>query len=107
LKFLSAATLEGQELYLTDFENAAALFHSLIKNHPFIDETKRTAFASAIFFLQTCGYTLPEQFPVNEVVEFCVSIAEENLRRPRGDEVTVQSISEIAAWLQRLLLPPR
>ncbi|HIQ06096.1 MAG TPA: hypothetical protein EYH31_10505, partial [Anaerolineae bacterium] len=29
---------------------AAALFHSLIKSHPFMDGTKRTAFASAIYF---------------------------------------------------------
>ena len=96
-------TFEGQELYPTDFEKAAALFHSLIKSHPFIDGTKRTAFASAIFFLETCGYTLPDQFPINEVVEFCVSTAEENLRRSRGDEVILRTISEIAAWLQQLL----
>ena len=105
------ATFEGQEFYLTDFEKAAALFHSLIKNHPFIDGSKRTAFASAIFFLETCGYTLPEQFPVNEVVDFCVSIAEENLRRSGGDEVTVRSISEIAVWLHiaptaQIISPP-
>ena len=29
------ATFDGEELYPTDFDKAAALFHSLIKNHPF------------------------------------------------------------------------
>src|SRR3989337_1463577 len=72
------ATFGGQELYPTDFEKAAALFHSLIKSHPFMDGTNRTAFAAAIFFLESLGYCTPEQFPLNEVVDFCVSIAEEN-----------------------------
>lgn len=43
-------TFDGQELYSTDFEKAAALFHSLIKSHLFMDGTKRTAFASALYF---------------------------------------------------------
>lgn len=51
------ATFDGQELYPTDLEKAAALFHSLIKSHPFVDGTKRTAFAAALFFLETLGYT--------------------------------------------------
>src|SRR4030067_973475 len=46
------ATFEGQDLYPTDFDKAAALFHSLIKSHPFLDGTKRTAFASALYFLE-------------------------------------------------------
>ena len=33
------ATFGGSELYPTDFEKAAALFHSLIKSHPFMDGT--------------------------------------------------------------------
>jgi len=33
------ATFGGVELYPGDFEKAAALFHSLIKSHPFMDGT--------------------------------------------------------------------
>ena len=98
-------TFDGDELYQTAFEKAAALFHSLIKSHPFMDGTKRTAFASALFFLETCGYNLPEQFPVDEVIDFCVSTAEENLRRSRGEELVSRSISEIAQWFEHLSLP--
>ncbi len=43
-------TFEGTDLYPDDFEKAAALFHSLIKSHPFMDGTKRTAFASTLTF---------------------------------------------------------
>ncbi|MFL5806523.1 MAG: type II toxin-antitoxin system death-on-curing family toxin [Roseiflexaceae bacterium] len=37
------ATFAGQDMYPDAFEKAAALFHSLIKSHPFMDATKRTA----------------------------------------------------------------
>ena len=43
------ATFDGLELYPTDFEKAAALFHSLIKSHPFMDGTKRTALLPQLF----------------------------------------------------------
>jgi death-on-curing protein len=97
------ATFDSQELYSSDFDKAAALFHSLIKSHPFIDGTKRTAFAAALFFLETCGFSLPKRFPLDEVIDFCVSIAEENLRQSRGEYVEPRTIVEIAAWFQELL----
>ncbi|MBI4596650.1 MAG: type II toxin-antitoxin system death-on-curing family toxin [Candidatus Tectomicrobia bacterium] len=96
-------TFGGQELYPRDFEKAAALFHSLIKSHPFMDGTKRTAFAAAIFFLESLGYSIPEQFPLNEVVDFCVSIAEENLRQSQGENITPRTIPKIADWFRKLL----
>ena len=97
------ATFGGQELYPTDFEKAGALFHSLIKSHPFMDGTKRTAFASALYFLESCGHVIPERLPLGEVVEFCVSIAEENLHQSRDESVTQKTVSEIADWFQLLL----
>ena len=97
------ATYGGRELYSTDFEQAASLFHSLIKSHPFMDGTKRTAFAAAIYFLERCGQTIPTRFPINEVIEFCVSIAEENLLQSRGQSVTPRTIPEIADWFRQLL----
>jgi death-on-curing protein len=100
------ATFGGQELYPTDFEKAAALFHSLIKSHPFMDGTKRTALAAALYFLERCGHPIPQRLPLTEVVAFCVSIAEENLHLSRGESVKPRSISEIAEWLRALLNPP-
>ena len=96
-------TFGGQELYSTDFDKAAALFHSLIKSHPFMDGTKRTAFAATLFFLDDCGYAIPERLPLEEVINFCVSLAEENLRQAKGEPVTPLTIDEIAMWLQKLL----
>ena len=97
------ATFGGQELYPSDLEEAGALFHSLIKSHPFMDGTKRTAFSAALFFLESCGFSLPNRYPFDEVIDFCVSVAEENLRRSRGETIAPSSISEIAAWFQKLL----
>jgi|SRR5262245_58659082 len=97
------ATFGGQELYPTDFEKAGALFHSLIKSHPFMDGTKSTAFAAALFFLHRCGHAIPTQFSLEEVIDFCVSIAEENLRRSEGENVIPRTIPEIGDWFQRLI----
>jgi len=76
---------------------AAALFHSLIKSHPFMDGTKRTAFASAIYFLNERGYPLQRPLPKDEVVRFCVQVAEEAARQAEGEAVRPKTIPEIAA----------
>lgn len=97
------ATFGEQELYPTDFEKAAALFHSLIKSHPFLDGTKRTAFAASLYFLEQTGHSLPDSFPLTQVVEFCVAIAEENMRVSAGEPITPRTIPEIADWFRALL----
>jgi death-on-curing protein len=97
------ATFGGVELYPDDFEKAAALFHSLIKSHPFMDGTKRTAFAAAIYFLHERGYSLQRPLPQDEVIRFCVQVAEEAARQAEGEDVRPKTISEIAAWFRGLL----
>ncbi|MEE9613529.1 MAG: type II toxin-antitoxin system death-on-curing family toxin [Thermodesulfobacteriota bacterium] len=52
------ATFDGKELYPDIFGKAAALMHSIIKNHPFVDGNKRTAIAAASIFLLRNGYRL-------------------------------------------------
>ena len=68
-----------------------------------MDGTKRTAFAAALFFLDRSGYTLPRRFPLARVIDFCVSVAEENFRQSRNEDVATRSIGEIADWFQELL----
>ena len=97
------ATFLGEELYPTDFEKAAALFHSVLKSHPFMDGTKRTtAFASAIYFLSERGYRPGEPLAMDEIIEYCVSLAEENLRIAGGEKSNPSSITQIAAWFRKL-----
>lgn len=45
------ATFDGQDLYQTPEEKAAAIFESVIINHPFIDGNKRTAYALLEYLL--------------------------------------------------------
>ena len=96
------AAFDGQDLYPTDFDKAAALFHSLIKNHPFLDGTKRTALAAALYFLEQTGHPIPTELPHSKVVEFCVAVAEENMRISAGEPIRSHTIAEIAGWFREL-----
>lgn len=51
-------SMGGQDLYPTIIEKAAALFHSLIANHPFQNGNKRTAVIAVDAFLLANGYSL-------------------------------------------------
>lgn len=97
------ASFEGQDLYADDFAKSAALFHSLIKNHPFLDGTKRTAFASTLYFLERLGYKLPGKLPTDDIIKFCIDVAEENARISRGELVHPKTIDEIADWFRKLI----
>ena len=48
----------GQEFYPDLFSKAAALGHSLISNHPFVDGNKRTGFEAMRLMLRLNGYDL-------------------------------------------------
>lgn len=45
------ATFDGIDLYATPVDKAAALFESIIINHPFIDGNKRTAYVLMKYLL--------------------------------------------------------
>lgn len=81
------ATFAGVDLYITLFDKAGALCHSLIKNHAFVDGNKRTSLLSSMTFLELNGYI----FTCNqdELVEFGLKIDNENIS-PEG----------IASWLK-------
>lgn len=51
-------TFDGKDLYGTVCAKAAALFQSLLKNHPFVDGNKRTAITAAGLFLEHNGRRL-------------------------------------------------
>lgn len=51
-------TVFGEDAYPTIFEKAAALFHSLVRNHAFVDGNKRTAVLSMLVFFRLNGYSI-------------------------------------------------
>jgi death-on-curing protein len=52
------ATVQGEDAYPSISEKAAALMHSLARNHALVDGNKRLALAGSIAFLGVNGYRL-------------------------------------------------
>ena len=77
----------GEDLYPDVVTKAAALVHSLLMNHMFLDGNKRTAMYSCMTFLELNSF----QFTATnkEVVSFALTIENDKL-----------SVEEIAEWLK-------
>lgn len=82
------ATFGGKDLYPTIWEKAAALLHSLIKNHPFNDGNKRTAFFSTVRFLKINNYIVKTD--KNEGIKFLIKI----------DLSKTIKLKDITSWLR-------
>lgn len=81
------ASFGGKDLYPKVLEKAAALFHSMILNHPFLDGNKRTALAVLYEFLKQNGYNLKAS--EKELIELPLKIERKDF-----------SLEEIARWLK-------
>jgi death-on-curing protein len=81
------ATFGGEDLYPDVWSVAAALLHSLIGNHPFVDGNKRTAFAATGIFLELNGHVLAASN--DDAVGFVRRVIVERL-----------DVQEIASWLR-------
>jgi len=66
--------LGGIQIYPEPFDKAVRLLIGIIKNHPFVDGNKRTAFATAKELLKEYRMDL-KGYKVEEMVEFLESIA--------------------------------
>jgi len=85
---LPRQTAGGRPAYPGIFDKTAALFRSLVLNHPFVDGNKRMAVASALVFLIINRYVpCPTQ---EEVVELALKVAS-------GQE---KDLARIAAWFR-------
>lgn len=82
------ATFDKNDLYQDIFSTAAALMHSIIKNHPFVDGNKRTAITTASIFLLRNGYRLKAS---NEELErFTLTVAAKDVE-----------LHEFVKWFKR------
>lgn len=88
------STYGGEDLYPDIFLKGAALVHSLLLNHQFVDGNKRTAMFSVMTFLELNGYIFKAE--QKEVVNAALWI--EN-QKPK--------IEEIAKWLKLHTKKPR
>lgn len=65
-------TFGGRDLYPSIFNKAAAIMHSLIMNHAFVDGNKRTSTVSVLVFLELNGYKL--ETSQKELVEAALNV---------------------------------
>ena len=85
------ATFDQQELYPTPVEKAAAIFESLIINHPFIDGNKRTAYILLRSTLYYFGFDIMA-FD-NEKYEMTIAASSGEIR-----------FDEIKSWIEKHLI---
>lgn len=71
--FRMRASFGGVDLYKNIFEQAATLFESLCRNHPFLDGNKRTAFVAVVTFLEINGHQT--EFDLGKTEEFVLRVA--------------------------------
>lgn len=82
------ATFGGDDLYPSLFHKAAALLHSMIMNHPFLDGNKRTAYAIMSRFLNSNSHYVSST--QDEIVTMCVAVDNEGW-----------NIKDIVSWLEK------
>ena len=71
-------TFDQKELYPTSIDKAAAIFESIISNHPFIDGNKRTAYVlMRLTLLESKLDIVAEE---NTKYDFVISAAKEELK---------------------------
>ena len=80
------ASFGGEDLYPNLESKAAALGHSLIQNHPFIDGNKRIGHAAMEVFLVLNGFEIDAS--VNEQEELILGVASGRISR-----------NELSEWL--------
>ncbi len=69
-----ASSAFGEDAYPTTLDKAAALLHSLVLNHPFVDGNKRTATVAMIYFLERNG--LRVTWEPAEALDFILEVAQ-------------------------------
>lgn len=78
--------------YASLSEQAAALMHSLAKNHAFVDGNKRVAFALTAIFLLMNGFNL--KVNADDAEDFVLKVAASK----------IDDISSIANWLEKRIV---
>ena len=85
-------TFDGEDLYPDLAAKAAALMHSLVLNHPFVDGNKRVGAAAAELVVEVNGYRLRADDPDLERIAFSTAKGE-------------LSAEALAIWFRQRLEP--
>ena len=71
------ASAYGADAYLDLVSKAAALLHSLVMNHAFVDGNKRTAVLSTLVFVDLNGYAI--RWDQQEALDFLLRLADHQI----------------------------
>ncbi|MGV9710630.1 type II toxin-antitoxin system death-on-curing family toxin [Gordonia sp. NPDC003424] len=87
----------GLDAYPTVFDKAAALMHSVARNHPFADGNKRTAWASAWLLLGLNGIELAGDFDVDDAETFVLDASQGTVDDWRDISAHLHLFADVAA----------
>jgi death-on-curing protein len=79
------ASFSDKYLYNSILKMGSAMLQSLVKNHPFVDGNKRTAFFATLRFFEKNDLSF--SIKINEITPFMVSVTTESL-----------TVKEISNW---------
>ncbi len=86
--------------YTTSDQKGAALFHSLVKNHPFHNGNKRTALATLVTFLWRNDRRIEPTVTDDEVFNMVLGIANNDFPRPDHQLTPDEVVLEVGRWLR-------
>ena len=87
------ATMMGQPMFKEPVEVAAAYLFYLCRNHPFIDENKRTALATCLVFLSENGLLSQEKLDADIWEQLVLDVAASRIDR----EETTKRLGKVLA----------
>jgi len=71
----------NKKIYPSLFEKASAYLYHLIKNHPFNDGNKRTAYVAALVFLTI--NQAPIKFKINDLEQIVINVANGKINKEK------------------------
>ena len=75
-----ATTIFGQDAYPSVWDKAAAVLHSLVRNHALVDGNKRVGFTCGVLFLRKNDISI--SFGEDEAYDTVIAVAEGRLEVP-------------------------
>ena len=91
--------------YGSVFERAAALFHSLVRNHAFRNGNKRTALVTHLATLHRNGLDLDRPVNDDDVYELTVAVADGGFPGSNGRLDPDTAVQRIFGWLRSNAVP--
>lgn len=105
LSSVNSLTFGGQEVYTDEYQKIATLVYGIIKNHPFFDGNKRSAFLCSMLQLHRMGrvITVPEKDYEDLMVAIADGTVEKkaDLKRRRKKGEANPEIAFLGRYLER------